>query len=85
MAATQKELSASDVAVNAAFEGYPTNLGEYMRSDKRDGWTKAMEEEIEHFNITTSVKLSIENLGQMHCTPSGSTRPRLTCKASLSG
>ena len=46
MAATQEESSASDNIVNAAFERDPTNFGEAMRSDKRDGWTKAMKEEI---------------------------------------
>ena len=46
VAATQKESSASEVVVNAAFERDLTNFRESMRSDKRDGWTRAMEKEI---------------------------------------
>ena len=43
--AIQEGSSASDVAVIAAFERDSTNFSEAMRSDKRDGWIKAMEEE----------------------------------------
>ncbi|CAH0521008.1 unnamed protein product [Peronospora belbahrii] len=51
--ATQEESSASDNVMNAAFEQGPNIFSEAMRSDKRDVWTKEMEEEIAalHDNI----------------------------------
>ena len=85
VAATQEESSASDVVVNAAFERFPTNYSDVMRSNKRDDWTKALKTRLRHSKITTSENAVSARLGQKHCTPSGSTRPRLMCKKSLSG
>uniref|UniRef100_A0AAV1TTK9 Reverse transcriptase Ty1/copia-type domain-containing protein n=1 Tax=Peronospora matthiolae TaxID=2874970 RepID=A0AAV1TTK9_9STRA len=45
-AARQEETAASGEVVNAAFEHDPLNYGQAMRSGKREGWKKAMQEEI---------------------------------------
>uniref|UniRef100_A0AAV1T9S2 Uncharacterized protein n=1 Tax=Peronospora matthiolae TaxID=2874970 RepID=A0AAV1T9S2_9STRA len=45
-AARQEETAASGEVVNAAFEQDPLNNGQAMRSGKREGWEKAMQEEI---------------------------------------
>uniref|UniRef100_A0AAV1VI13 Integrase catalytic domain-containing protein n=1 Tax=Peronospora matthiolae TaxID=2874970 RepID=A0AAV1VI13_9STRA len=42
----QEETAASGEVVNAAFEHDPLNYGQAMRSGKREGWKKAMQEEI---------------------------------------
>uniref|UniRef100_A0AAV1TI68 Uncharacterized protein n=1 Tax=Peronospora matthiolae TaxID=2874970 RepID=A0AAV1TI68_9STRA len=45
-AARQEETAASGEVVNAAFEHDPLNYGQAMLSSKREGWKKAMQEEI---------------------------------------
>ena len=45
--ALQEESKSSGGVVNAIFDKDPTNYSEAMRSVIRDGWVKAMEEEVE--------------------------------------
>ena len=45
--ALQEESRLSGGVVNAALEKDPTSYSEAMCSNKRDGWVKAMEEEVE--------------------------------------
>ena len=45
--ALQEESKSSGGVVNAIFDKDPTNYSEAMRSANRDGWVKAMEEEVE--------------------------------------
>lgn len=59
LVASHDESAASIGVVNVAFARDPTNYSEAMRSYNRDGWTKAMEEEIatlEDKNIWRVVK-----------------------------
>ena len=71
------------VVVNAVCERDPINFSEAMRSDKRDGWTKAMEEEIKALQDNNVWKVVKRTPVQARCTPSGAIRPRRTLKASL--
>uniref|UniRef100_A0AAV1U887 Integrase catalytic domain-containing protein n=1 Tax=Peronospora matthiolae TaxID=2874970 RepID=A0AAV1U887_9STRA len=48
-AARQEETAVSGEVVNAAFEHDPLIYGQAMRSGKREGWEKAMQEEIAAF------------------------------------